>query len=230
MAAYAAKARVKPLVLVPQGKIAAGKLAQAIVHGAQVIMVRGNFDDCLRLSRGLAENYPVALVNSVNPMRLEGQKTASFEIVDLLGDAPDVHVLPVGNAGNISAYWKGYVEYAEGRRVDAHSADARLAGRRGRTPGHRVARARPRDRGLGHPHRQPGLVAPCGCRRRRVRRQVQVGERRADPVRPAPAGSKRWGLRRARVRHRGGGAAPGRRRRPVVRRGGPSSSPSPGTA
>ena len=115
MAAYAARARVKPLVLVPQGKIAAGKLAQAIVHGAQVIMVRGNFDDCLRLSRGLAEHYPVALVNSVNPMRLEGQKTASFEIVDFLGDAPDVHVLPVGNAGNISAYWKGYLEYAEGR-------------------------------------------------------------------------------------------------------------------
>jgi len=113
MAAYAARARVKPLVLVPQGKIAAGKLAQAIVHGAQVIMVRGNFDDCLRLSRGLAEDYPVALVNSVNPMRLEGQKTASFEVVDFLGDAPDVHVLPVGNAGNISAYWKGYVEYAK---------------------------------------------------------------------------------------------------------------------
>ena len=111
MAAYAARARIKPLVLVPQGKIAAGKLAQAIVHGAQVIMVRGNFDDCLRLSRGLADHYPVALVNSVNPMRLEGQKTASFEIVDFLGDAPDVHVLPVGNAGNISAYWKGYVEY-----------------------------------------------------------------------------------------------------------------------
>jgi threonine synthase len=113
MAAYAARAGVKPLVLVPQGKIAAGKLAQAIVHGAQVIMVRGNFDDCLRMSRGLAEDYQVALVNSVNPMRLEGQKTASFEIVDFLGDAPDVHVLPVGNAGNVSAYWKGYLEYAE---------------------------------------------------------------------------------------------------------------------
>ncbi len=110
MSAYAAKAGVKPLVLVPQGKIAAGKLAQAIVHGAQVIMVRGNFDDCLRMSRELADKYPVALVNSVNPMRLEGQKTASFEIVDFLGDAPDVHVLPVGNAGNVSAYWKGYVE------------------------------------------------------------------------------------------------------------------------
>jgi threonine synthase len=110
MAAYAARARVKPLVLVPQGKIAAGKLAQAIVHGAQVIMVRGNFDDCLRISRGLAEQYPVALVNSVNPMRLQGQKTASFEIVEFLGDAPDMHVLPTGNAGNISAYWLGYTE------------------------------------------------------------------------------------------------------------------------
>ena len=113
MAAYAARAKVKPLVLVPQGKIAAGKLAQAIVHGAQVIMVRGNFDDCLRISRELADKYPVSLVNSVNPYRIEGQKTASFEIVDFLGDAPDVHVLPVGNAGNISAYWKGYKEYAE---------------------------------------------------------------------------------------------------------------------
>jgi threonine synthase len=113
MAAYAARAGIKPLVLVPEGKIAAGKLAQAIVHGAQVIMVRGNFDDCLRISRALAEDYPVALVNSVNPMRLEGQKTASFEIVDFLGRAPDVHVLPTGNAGNISAYWKGYKEYAD---------------------------------------------------------------------------------------------------------------------
>ncbi|GGF41048.1 threonine synthase [Marmoricola endophyticus] len=113
MAAYAARAGVKPLVLVPQGKIAAGKLAQAIIHGAQVIMVRGNFDDCLRLSRGLAEDYPVALVNSVNPMRLQGQKTASFEIVDALGDAPDVHVLPTGNAGNVSAYWLGYREAAD---------------------------------------------------------------------------------------------------------------------
>lgn len=113
MAAYAARAGVKPLVLVPQGKISAAKLAQAVVHGAQVIMVRGNFDDCLRLSRGLADDYPVALVNSVNPMRLQGQKTASFEVVDALGDAPDVHVLPTGNAGNISAYWLGYREAHE---------------------------------------------------------------------------------------------------------------------
>ena len=110
MAAYASRAGIKPIVLVPQGKIAAGKLAQAILHGAQVIMVRGNFDDCLRISRSLAAEYPVALVNSVNPMRLQGQKTASFEIVEFLGDAPDIHVLPTGNAGNISAYWLGYTE------------------------------------------------------------------------------------------------------------------------
>jgi len=113
MAAYAAKARITPIVLVPSGKIAAGKMAQALVHGAQVIQVRGNFDDCLRMSRGLAESYPVALVNSVNPVRLQGQKTASYEIVDRLGDAPDIHLLPVGNAGNISAYWLGYKEYAD---------------------------------------------------------------------------------------------------------------------
>jgi threonine synthase len=113
MAAYAARARLKPLVLVPEGKIAAGKMAQAILHGAQVIMVRGNFDDCLGLAKGLAWDYPVALVNSVNPVRLEGQKTAAFEIVDFLGDAPDHHLLPVGNAGNIAAYWLGYTQYAD---------------------------------------------------------------------------------------------------------------------
>ena len=113
MAAYAAKAGLKPLVLVPEGKIAAGKMAQAILHGAQVIMVRGNFDDCLAMARGLSQAYPVALVNSVNPVRLEGQKSAAFEVVDMLGDAPDYHLLPVGNAGNISAYWLGYTQYAE---------------------------------------------------------------------------------------------------------------------
>ncbi|GAA1967527.1 threonine synthase [Nocardioides panacihumi] len=112
MAAYAAKAGITPIVLVPDGKIAAGKLAQALVHGAQVIQVRGNFDDCLKLSRGLAEHYPVALVNSVNPVRLEGQKTAAFEVVDRLGDAPDYHLMPIGNAGNMSAYWLGYQQYA----------------------------------------------------------------------------------------------------------------------
>jgi threonine synthase len=116
-AAYAAKAGMVPAVLVPEGKIAMGKLAQAVVHGATLLQVEGNFDDCLTLARELSEKYPVALVNSVNPFRIEGQKTASFEIVDFLNDAPDYHVLPVGNAGNITAYWKGYLEYRGDRKT-----------------------------------------------------------------------------------------------------------------
>jgi len=111
-AAYAARAGLGCAVVLPAGKIAAGKLAQAIVHGAQLVAVDGNFDDCLTMVRELADSYAVELVNSVNPYRLQGQKTAAFEIVDALGDAPDIHVLPVGNAGNISAYWMGYTEYA----------------------------------------------------------------------------------------------------------------------
>lgn len=110
-AAYATKAGMRPVVLVPEGKIAMGKLAQAIAHGSTLLQVDGNFDDCLNLARDLSASYPVALVNSVNPFRIEGQKTAAFEVVDMLGDAPDIHALPVGNAGNITAYWKGYEEY-----------------------------------------------------------------------------------------------------------------------
>ena len=112
-AAYATRGGMTCAVLVPQGKIALGKMAQAIVHGARILQVDGNFDDCLALAEKLTQDYPVALVNSINPDRIEGQKTASFEIVDNLGDAPDIHCLPVGNAGNITAYWKGYREYAE---------------------------------------------------------------------------------------------------------------------
>jgi threonine synthase len=112
-AAYAVRAGLACAVLVPRGKIAMGKLAQALVHGARLLQVEGSFDDCLDMTRKLAENYPIALVNSVNPHRLQGQKTAAFEIVDALGDAPDVHCIPVGNAGNISAYWMGYTEYAD---------------------------------------------------------------------------------------------------------------------
>jgi len=111
-AAYATRAGLRCAVLVPQGKITVGKLAQALAHGAQLVQLDGGFDDCLTVARGLADTYPVALVNSVNPARIEGQKTAAFEVVDVLGDAPDIHVLPVGNAGNITAYWKGYTEYA----------------------------------------------------------------------------------------------------------------------
>ena len=114
-AAYAVKAGMVPAVLIPKGKIALGKLAQAVAHGSKILQVNGNFDDCLTLARELSENFPVALVNSVNPYRIEGQKTASFEVVDSLGDAPDIHALPVGNAGNITAYWKGYKEYRSDR-------------------------------------------------------------------------------------------------------------------
>ncbi len=110
-AAYAARASIACIVLLPAGKIAFGKLAQAFMYGAKVVAIDGNFDDALRLVREIGETEPIAIVNSINPYRLEGQKTASFEIIEMLGDAPDIHVLPVGNAGNISAYWMGYREF-----------------------------------------------------------------------------------------------------------------------
>lgn len=110
-AAYAARAGIAAFVLIPEGKIALGKLSQAMMHGATVVQIRGNFDAGMELVKQLADEAPVSLVNSVNPYRLQGQKTAAFEIVDALGDAPDFQCLPVGNAGNISAYWMGYSEY-----------------------------------------------------------------------------------------------------------------------
>jgi threonine synthase len=118
-AAYAARAGLRCGVLVPRGAIALGKLAQALLHGARLLQVEGSFDDCLELARKLAAQYPVTLVNSVNPDRLQGQKTAAFEVADELGDAPDVHCLPVGNAGNISACWLGYREYLAAGRISA---------------------------------------------------------------------------------------------------------------
>lgn len=116
-AAYAVKAGMQSVVLVPAGKISWGKLSQAVAHKAQILQVRGNFDDCLRLARELSENYPVFLVNSVNPNRLQGQKTAAFEVVDVLGEAPDLHAMPLGNAGNISAYHLGYREEVADKRI-----------------------------------------------------------------------------------------------------------------
>lgn len=110
-AAFSARAGIQCVVLIPEGKIALGKLSQAMIHGALVVQVRGNFDDALRLVRTITENHPIALVNSINPYRIQGQKSGAFEIVDVLGAAPDLHVLPVGNAGNITAYWMGYKEY-----------------------------------------------------------------------------------------------------------------------
>ncbi|HCL80856.1 MAG TPA: threonine synthase [Nitrospiraceae bacterium] len=110
-AAYAARAGITAIVVIPEGKIALGKLAQALVHGAHVVQVEGNFDDSLKIVKEVAEKYPITLVNSINPFRIEGQKSAAFEICDQLGFAPKYHALPVGNAGNITAYWKGYKEY-----------------------------------------------------------------------------------------------------------------------
>lgn len=112
-AAYAARASITCVVLLPAGKIAFGKLAQAFLYGAKVVAIEGNFDDALRLVREIGETEPIAIVNSINPYRLQGQKTASFEIIDELGDAPQFHLLPVGNAGNISAYWMGYEEFLQ---------------------------------------------------------------------------------------------------------------------
>ena len=109
-AAYAASQRLRAIVVIPSGQIAMNKLSQALMYGAKVVQIKGNFDDALTTVRDLADHYPVALVNSVNPYRVEGQKTAAFEIVDALGEAPDYLVLPVGNAGNITAYWKGFKE------------------------------------------------------------------------------------------------------------------------
>ncbi len=150
-AAYATAAGLSCAVLVPDGKIAMGKLSQAIAHGATLLQVDGNFDDCLTLARKLAEAYPVELVNSVNPVRIQGQKTAAFEVVDTLGDAPEIHCLPVGNAGNITAYWLGYQEYLQ-------SADH--PGPATRTPrmwGFQAAGAAPIVK--GHPVDQPDTIA-----------------------------------------------------------------------
>jgi threonine synthase len=146
-AAFAARAGLTCAVLIPEGHIALGKLAQALIHGARVLQVRGNFDDALTIVRELGERAPVTVVNSINPFRIEGQKTGAFEIIDRLGDAPDVHCIPVGNAGNITAYWKGYLEFKESGR----------ATRLPRMLGFQAAGAAPIVE--GHPIEQPDTVA-----------------------------------------------------------------------
>jgi threonine synthase len=146
-AAYAARAGLQCAVLIPEGHIALGKLAQALVHGAKVLQIRGNFDEALGIVRELPARAPVVVVNSVNPHRIEGQKTGAFEIIDALGEAPDYHCIPVGNAGNIIAYWKGYLEY-------------KAAGRSTRLPrmlGFQAAGAAPIVE--GHPIEAPETIA-----------------------------------------------------------------------
>ena len=116
-AAYAARAGLRAYVLLPKGAVAIGKLSQAMIYGARVLAVRGTFDDALHIVRKIGEKFPVEIVNSVNPFRIEGQKTAAYEICDVLGDGPDYHFIPVGNAGNITAYWKGYKDYKKAGRI-----------------------------------------------------------------------------------------------------------------
>ena len=227
-AAYAARGGLTCAVLVPRGKIALGKLAQALVHGARLLQVEGNFDDCLEVAAKLSAQYPVALVNSVNPDRLEGQKTAAFEIVDQLGDAPDVHCLPVGNAGNITAYWMGYREYAQAglaTRVprmfgfQASGAAPIVARRAGAPP----ADDRDRDQ-----DRQPGVMAGGRGGQGRVRRDDRLGHRPADPRRLPAAGRPGGGVRRAGLRGQRGWPAAGQRGGHAAR-GSASSAPSPAT-
>jgi threonine synthase len=146
-AAYAAKGALTSAVIIPEGKVTEGKLAQAVAHGARVLQVPGNFDSALRLVRELGEKYPIAVVNSINPDRIEGQKTAAFEVVDALGFAPDIHALPVGNAGNITAYWRGYREYNSLGRIVSLP----------RMFGFQAAGAAPLV--VGHPIAQPETIA-----------------------------------------------------------------------
>jgi threonine synthase len=155
-AAYARRGGMRAFVLIPDGYVAQGKLAQALVYGAEVLAIRGNFDRALDIVREAAEKYPVTLVNSVNPYRLQGQKTAAFEIVDALGDAPDWLCIPMGNAGNITAYWMGFQEYRTGRSQPHTAAHDGLPGQRLRTVGQRHHRERSGHDRNRHSHRQSG--------------------------------------------------------------------------
>ncbi|MEZ4553383.1 MAG: threonine synthase [Dehalococcoidia bacterium] len=146
-AAYAARHGLQAYVVVPSGRIASGKLAQAVAHGAEIVAIDGSFDDALNIAKQLAERPGVALVNSVNPYRIEGQKTAAFEVVDDLGDAPDLLCIPVGNAGNITAYWRGFVEYHRLERASKHPS----------MWGFQAAGAAPLV--LGHPVEKPETIA-----------------------------------------------------------------------
>lgn len=157
-AAYAARAGIKAFVLIPEGNIAMGKLAQAMMHGAIILQIRGNFDDGMRLVKEVAETAPVNIVNSINPYRLQGQKTAAYEIVEALGCAPDFHCIPVGNAGNISAYWMGYSELA----ADVHNQGKQVVTASGQTSrpkmlGYQAAGAAPFI--AGEPIEKPETVA-----------------------------------------------------------------------
>ena len=174
-AAYAARAGLRGAVIVPEGKIATGKLAQALMHGARVIALQGNFDDALRLVRELAARHPIALVNSVNEFRIEGQKTAAFEVAEALEGEIDALCLPVGNAGNITAYWRGFRE--RGLRAE----DVRLSGGGCGAAGPRRPGRPARDDRQRDPDRQPGALGGGDGRDDLLRRFCRGRHRRADP-------------------------------------------------
>ena len=207
-AAYAAKAGLTCAVLVPKGKVAMGKLAATLVHGARMLEVEGNFDASFDLARDLAARYPVTLVNSVNPFRLQGQKTAAFEICDMLGRAPDIHCVPVGNAGNISSHWLGYSEYlADGMIAEPPQLFGfQAAGAAPLVRGER--RGRSTDDRHGDPHREPGLVGPRARGGARFGGRHLVGHRSADPRRLSDGGARR-AVRGARERGQRRGTAAG---------------------
>ena len=188
-AAYAAHAGITAAVLVPEGKIAMGKLSQAVAHNGQLIQIRGNFDDCLEIARELADHYPVHLVNSVNPDRIEGQKTAAYEVVETLGDAPDFHFIPVGNAGNYTAYSRGYREEADARRLHPRAAHVRLPGR-GQRP--RSCAARSSSTPRRSPARSASATPPRGSSpSRRARRPTATSARSTTTASSRPRSCSR---------------------------------------
>src|ERR1039457_6597358 len=231
-AAYAAKAGLRGAVIVPDGKIATGKLAQALVHGARVIALRGNFDTALELVRELAERHPIALVNSVNEFRLQGQKTASFELLEDLDGRLDALCIPVGNAGNITAYWLGFVESGVAPRLvgfpaagagpvgkgarggGGRGAAVGLPGGRRGAAGQRRAGQRSRDRRQRDPDRQPGPLGGGDRCDARIARSDSCRDRRGDSRGLPPACGNRGRLLRAGVGRLGRRAVeirPGRR-------------------
>ena len=196
-AAYAARAGITCAVIVPDGKIAQGKMAQTLMHGARVISLAGNFDQALALVRELTDTHPIVLVNSVNEFRIEGQKTAAFEMHEDLEGELDALCIPVGNAGNITSYWRGFTR-------DGSGAEAvRLPGRGRRAAGARPSGRAPRNGRQRDPHRQPGPLGGRDGGRDRVARRDPRGERRGDPGR----------LPAARLAGKGSSASPPRRLR-----------------
>ena len=192
-AAYAARAGLRGAVIVPEGRIAIGKLAQALMHGARVIALRGNFDQALEIVRELADRHPVELVNSVNPYRIEGQKTAAFEVCDELGGPPDALAIPVGNAGNITAWWRGF------QRVRGRAPLVRIPGGGRGAAGARQAGARARDDRVGDQDRQPGSLGGGDGRGHRLAGADRGRHRPADPRRLPSARLTRGRLLRAGV-------------------------------